>query len=110
MDNIKLLETEDETLPSHNTEIANLKKRLQNIRENRMKGSMIRSRAQLNKDWEKPSKYFLNLEKRNYINKSIPSLTVNETVITDSREILKQQHTFYSSLLLIKRNKRFIYR
>ena len=43
---------------------------------------MIRSRDQLNKDWEKPSKYFLNLEKRNYINKSIPLLTVNNTVIT----------------------------
>ena len=59
---------------------------------------MIRSRAQLSQDWEKPSKYFLNLEKRNHINKSIPSLTVDGKKITDSESILKQQHGFYSDL------------
>ena len=73
-----------------------------------MKGSMIRSRAQLNKDWEKPSKYFLNLVKRNYINKSIPSLNVNDTVITDSKEILKQQLLFYSHLYSSKGTKNFL--
>ena len=84
-----------------NTSIDNLnsqKSRLENIRENRIKGSMIRSRAQLNKDREKPSKYFLNLEKRNYINKSIPSLIVNDITLTDSKDILREQHKFYSLL------------
>ena len=60
---------------------------------------MVRSRAQLNKDWEKPSKYFLNLEKRNYINKCIPSLTVHGKKITNSKDILKEQHKFYSHLV-----------
>ena len=70
-----------------------------------MKGSMIRSRAQLNKDWEKPSKYFLNLEKRNYINKSIPSLNINDKMVTDSKEILKQQQKIYSNLYSSKGTK-----
>ena len=70
-----------------------------------MKRSMIRSRAQLNKDWEKPSKYFLNLEKRNYINKSIPSLNINDNMVTDSKEILKQQQLFYSNLYSSKGTK-----
>ena len=34
-------------------------------RENKLKGHQIRSRSNLIKDWEKPSKYFLNLEKKN---------------------------------------------
>ena len=63
---------------------------------------MIRSRAQLSQNWEKPSKYFLNLEKRNYINKSIPSLTVEGKKVTDSESILKEQHRFYSDLYLSK--------
>ena len=64
---------------------------------------MIRSRAQISKDWEKPSTYFLNLEKRNYIKKSIPSLyTVDGKKITDSKDILLQQHDFYSNLYASK--------
>ena len=55
---------------------------------------MIRLRAKLAKDWEKP-KYFLNLEKRDYINKSISSLTANGRNLSDSKDILKQQHMFY---------------
>ena len=76
MDQITHLEQETETDLTHIDELTQAKTRLEKIREDRIKGSMIRSRAQLSQDWEKPSKYFLNLEKRNHINKSIPSLTV----------------------------------
>ena len=89
----------DFTISTDQEKIINSHKlKLENIRENRIKGSMIRSRAQLNKDWEKPSKYFLNLEKRNYINKCIPSLTVNGKTTTNSKEILIEQHNFYKDL------------
>ena len=98
LDQITTLESETETNSQKIEELLNIKDQLENIRENRIKGSMIRSRAQLSQDWEKPSKYFLNLEKRNYINKSIPSLTIDGCKITDSTEILKQQHRFYSDL------------
>ena len=44
-----------------------LNKSLVQHRENYLKGHQIRSRANLIKDWKKPSKYFLNLEKKNYL-------------------------------------------
>ena len=46
-------------------ELTNLNIQLQSIREEKLKGHQIRSRYQHIKDWEKPSKYFLNLEKKN---------------------------------------------
>ena len=72
---------------------------LENLREKKIKGSMIRSRAALIDNWEKPSKYFLNLEKRNYVNKNIPSLKdENDHEIFDSAEILLLQRNFYEDL------------
>ena len=70
--------------------------RLEKLREKQTKGSIIRSRAN---NWEKPSKYFLNLEKRNFTNKNIPSLTTDdEKIITDSKKILMMQKSFYQDL------------
>ena len=72
---------------------------LENLREKKIKGSMVRSRAALIDNWEKPSKYFLNLEKRNYVNKNIPSLIdENEHEIYESAEILLLQRSFYEDL------------
>ena len=44
-----------------------LNKSLVQHRENYLKGHHIRSRANLIKDWKKPSKYFLNPEEKNYL-------------------------------------------
>ena len=73
--------------------------RLEKLREKQTKGSIIRSRANIVDNWEKPSKYFLNLEKRNFTNKNIPSLTTDdEKIITDSKKILMMQKSFYQDL------------
>ena len=72
---------------------------LENLREKKIKGSMIRSRAALIDNWGKPSKYFLNLEMRNYVNKNIPSLKdEKDHEIFDSAEILLLQRNFYEDL------------
>lgn len=47
------------------------KKELENIRKEKLLGHMIRSRARWIEEGEKPSKYFCNLESRNYLNKTI---------------------------------------
>ena len=50
-----------------NSEINKLEEhniKLEELRNNRLKGHQIRSRYQHYKEWEKPSKYFLNLEKK----------------------------------------------
>ena len=69
---------------------------LENLREKKIKGSIIRSRVALVVNWGKPSKYFLNLEKRNYVNKNIPSLKDDQyQEMFDSAEILLFQRQFY---------------
>ena len=51
-------------------------------------------------NWEKPSKFFLNLEKRNFLNKNIPSFKdANDNTISDSKKNLNMQKEFYQSLI-----------
>ena len=60
---------------------------------------MIRSIARWVEFGEKSSKYFLNLEKRNFINKSITELKTSEDKVTkDQNEIINMQKNFYKSL------------
>ena len=79
--------------------IENKKEELVSIREIRMKGVLIRSKARWVEDGEKISSYFCNLEKRNYTNKRITKLTNHdETQITDKIEILNAVKSFYEKL------------
>ena len=76
------------------------------LRTDKLKGHQIRSRYQHLKDWEKPSKYFLNLEKKKYINKNIIELIdENNKIINDSSKILKEQASFYETLFSSKGSK-----
>lgn len=58
---------------------------LQKLREQNIKGSLIRSKANWAAKGEKNSKYFLSLEKRNYVNKLMPKL-----VTSDNKELTEQ--------------------
>lgn len=61
------------------------KQELESLRETKIKGIMLRTKVTWLDSGEKPSKYFLNLENRNYTNKLIPK------IIRDSgEEIFKQ--------------------
>ena len=75
----------------NNLIIVNLKESLRNIRKTKMHGILIRSRAQLIEDDEKPSKYFCNLESHNYVNKIIPKIEKEDgTFIKDQDQILNE--------------------
>ncbi len=72
---------------------------LERIYEERAKGAIIRSRARWTELGEKNTKYFLNLEKRNHVNKCISKLQLDDdTIITNSNDILKEEVRFYSQL------------
>ena len=72
-------------------------------REIRMRGHQVRSRSKIMASWEKPSKYFLNLEKKHYINKTISELKLeNGQTITDPKQILGTQKEFYQNLFTSK--------
>lgn len=77
------------------------KKELENLRNHRLIGSMVRSRAKWADEGEKPTNYFLNLENRHYTNKIIPKLIIEEEnlkEITNQREILNEIESFYKNL------------
>lgn len=54
---------------------------LLNIRKNRLKGHCIRSKSKWIGEGEQPSRYFINLETRNFINKQIPNIEKRRRVI-----------------------------
>ena len=91
------LDSDNDNIIKRNS-LRDLSLQLENLREKKIKGCIVRSRASLTDNWEKPSKYFLNLEKRNHVNKNIPSLLHDETEITDSAIILTLQRDFYGDL------------
>ena len=72
---------------------------LQKLIEDNSKGAMIRAKLRWYEDGEKPTKYFLNLEKRNYNSKAINRIQLaNGDYITDFLEIQREQNSFFSQL------------
>ena len=77
------------------------------LRKEVLMGAYIRSRAEWVEYGEKPSKYFLNLENKNRINKNIDEIKKDEhTTITEQSEILKNIKEFYESLYKKKEHAR----
>lgn len=92
-----------------NIETINEKKKdLENIRNHKVNGCMVRSRAKWINEGEKPSNYFLNLENRHFTNKIIPKVIIVENDV--QREIIKQEdilmevENFYRNLYSSNRN------
>ena len=76
-----------------------LKEELNNIRKHKLNGHLIRSRAQIIEDGEKPSQFFCNLETHNFTSKLIPKLQKpNGDIITNQYEILNETKQFYENL------------
>ena len=84
------------------TAISNLdesKRELENIRNDRLKGNMIRSRAKQIEYDEKTTKYFLHLEKQNFTNKQMTKLVNDDNVVvTDPKKVADMQRHFYEKL------------
>lgn len=60
---------------------------------------MMRSRSKYQDLGEKPTKYFFNLENRNYINKVMTKVIDEDgTEYTDTNDVLNCQQRFYKKL------------
>ena len=59
-------------------------------------------RARWVEEGEKPTKYFCNLESRNFINKTIKRVDDGHTTFHEQFEILNQVKSFYEALYLDK--------
>ena len=92
----RLLDRSSSVLVSNQLE--EKQKELEEIRLPKVKGTMLRAKSRYYEEGEKPTKYFCNLERRNYISKAINRLIVDDVEITDPSEILNQQKLFYKNL------------
>ena len=68
------------------------------LRDRLVRAYILRSKVQYYEEGEKATKYFCNLEKRNYINKVIHKLNLDGKIITDPSEILTEQKRFYNNI------------
>ena len=77
-------------------EIATSELALKEIREKKVKGIILRAKSRWKVEGEKGSKYFCNLEKRNYTDKLVPKLILDngqeiedlQSIIIEQKEIL----------------------
>ena len=69
---------------------------------------MLRSRCRYEDLGEKPTSYFLNLEKRNFTNKVITKIIDDDKEYTSTEEILNSQTMYYKTLYSEKINIYFL--
>ena len=73
--------------------------KLEKVSNKTIKGTILRSKARWYENGEKNSKYFLNLEKRNFLRRKISKLKLSSGEETDdAKTILEEEKTFYKSL------------
>ncbi len=75
-----------------------LRQTLENVRAPKLEATILRAHARWIEHGEKPSKYFCNLEKRNYNSRIIRKLEVDNVKVTDAKSILAEQKNFYENL------------
>ena len=74
------------------------KNELEKYEEEILQGTIIRSQAKWIEDGEKCSKYFLQLEKRNYKSKCIKTLCKDKQMLTEHNEILNECKRFHETV------------
>ena len=74
------------------------KLKLNQLIESKTDSLIFRSKAKWYHLGEKSTKYFLNLEKMRYNARTCHALLINDQIISDPTEVLKQQEKFYREL------------
>lgn len=75
------------------------KQELFELRQKKLEGMIIRSRAKWLYEGEKPTKYFCNLEKRNFVQKSMCFIQKEDgSILHDRDEITGEAKSFYEKL------------
>ena len=80
-----------------------LKKEWENLHQLKTEGAIMRSKVDWAEHGEKNTKFFLNLEKKNYNLKYIKKLIINDSVeLRKPAEILEEEKQFYKNLYTSK--------
>ena len=98
-DEIKTLEKDEHLNQDSVINLEHKKIQLQEIREKKIRGMMIRSRLQWLQHGEKPSRYFCSLESRNFSSKRMCFL-INEKgdTLFEQEELVQETKMFYKNL------------
>ena len=82
-------------------EFDNLKTELQSIYDKKGMAAIFRSKCRWIEMGERPTKYFFNLEKRNYMQKTITELRMeDETMIKNETQILDGIENYFNNLYM----------
>ena len=85
--------------PNIEEQLQNLKNEQEVMRKEYIKGVFVRTRANWIEEGEKPTKYFLSLEKRHYVNKTVAKLVNSDnSTISKQEDILSAIESFYKQL------------
>lgn len=96
---IKEIEELENNKEENEEHIISKAEELENLRNNKLKGALVRSRGKWIEEGEKPTRYFLNLENRHYVSKKITKLIdKNGKEHTENCSILKLTSDFYKNL------------
>ena len=96
---VKEISQMEQDINTNNQILEEKRNELKRIRENKLNGLMIRSRAKWLDQGEKVSKYFCNMENRNYISKCMPDLIKSDGNKTQNEyEIIEETKNFYKNL------------
>ena len=82
------------------------KNELEKMDKEQINSIIFRCKTTWIEDGEKNTKYFLNLEKKNYLNKLISSLEIDGKITSNSNAITQEQTRFYESLYTEKLNNK----
>ena len=96
---IRRIQTKENIVTDDINVLETKKEQLKKIREKRMEGVLLRSRARWIAEGEKVSNYFCNLEKRHFVSKNMSRLIDrHENVLTNQKDIIHEVQSFYKSL------------
>lgn len=80
------------------TELTTAQAELDKAYEDKARGAFVRSRRKWLEQGEKCTKYFFNLEKRNFEQSSVSKLRINDVICDDEKQISQFVANFYEGL------------
>ena len=92
------METKPKLSEEEQQKKAEAEEELRQINEKPVPGMVIRAHATWCEEGEHSTRYFFNLEKRNYRNKCITKLIKKDSLLIEPNEILKEEQQFYEAL------------
>ena len=99
IEEIEFLESKHDLDEPNRVKLEEKKSKLEILRHKKLQGMMIRSRFNWIDKGEKPSKYFCNLEKRNFVSKQMSCLETDDgNVIFDNKKIIEETKNFFEKL------------